>query len=216
MASTSLPGRSVRPHPSRKRVSPETSSPRSHARQPVDEEALAAGRVTGGVEQLDLDGPDRHDVATGVTDEIGHPTTGLPSDQVDLVLVGVDRHLMVGEQGGDPLDGVAHEGAADVIGVEVGGEDPDDAHAVRLGDADEIGDRIGGIDDEGLARGPVTDEVGEVDHLTGHLVVGGEVPPGEELSEVELRFRGHDQSVRAPPPPESPEYLQTQLLLDPS
>ena len=48
----SLPGRSVRPQPSRNSVSPET-------RLALDEEALAAGRVARRVDELD------HELADG-------------------------------------------------------------------------------------------------------------------------------------------------------
>ena len=50
------------------------------------------------------------------------------------------------------------------------------------------------VDDQRLARLAVADEVDEVDHLVGDLVVGGEVAAGEQLAEVEA-IVGHRRIV---------------------
>ena len=51
--------------------------------------------------------------------------------------------------------------------------------------AEQVVDPVGGIDDHRLPGGAVADQVDEVDHLAGHLVVGGEVPAGQQLAEVQ-------------------------------
>ena len=48
---------------------------------PVHQEALAAWRVPRGVQQLDLDGADRHPVPAVVGDHVAGFETGHPGDQ---------------------------------------------------------------------------------------------------------------------------------------
>ena len=60
----------------------------------------------------------------------------------------------------------------------------DDSHAVTLGHRDEVGDAIRGIDEQDFTALAVTDEVGEVDHLRGHLVTDGEVAARQQLPEI--------------------------------
>ena len=107
---------------------------------------------------------------------------GHPRGLVGLHVDGDLGHL---EQAGDALDAPPHHVAADVVGVVVGGQDPDALHAVGRQHAEQLVDAVGGVDDHRLAGLPVSDQVDEVDHLPGHLVVGGEVPPGQQLAEVE-------------------------------
>ena len=67
---------------------------------------------------------------------------------------------------------------------------------------EQLVDAVGGIDDDRLAGLPVAHQVDEVDHLAGHLVVGGEVPAGQQLAEVEAVGSGScgsaETSVTAP------------------
>ena len=64
------------------------------------------------------------------------------------------------EEVGDPLDPVPHEVAADVVGVEVGGEHPRATHAVGGEDVEEPADVVGGVHDHRLAGLAVADQVG--------------------------------------------------------
>ena len=72
-----------------------------------------------------------------------------------------------------------------MIGVVVGDERADDLQPVRADDLDELAHAVGRIDDQRLAGLPVPDQVDEVHHLLGDLVVDREVAAGEELTEVE-------------------------------
>ena len=71
------------------------------------------------------------------------------------------------EQLAEPFDGVAHHGAADVVGVVVGHQHAGQAQAVAGQHVEQIADPVGGVDHHRLPGLPVTDEVGEVDHLAG-------------------------------------------------
>ena len=123
MSSGLLPGRSVRPHPSRNSVSPLTSRP-SHL------EALAARGVAGRVHQRDLDGADLHDVAGIVNGQMIVADPCRAAYPRRLVALHVDRAVDPLQQVGDALDRVAHHRSADVIGVVVRGQHAGDPHAV--------------------------------------------------------------------------------------
>ena len=151
----------------------------------VDVEALAAGRVSRRVDQLDGDVADGDGVAAVVQHEVGLLGAGHPLHPRRLVALHVDRHGLQGEQLADAGDRVAPHRPADVVGVVVGGEGAGQAHAVGVEDGEQALDVVGGVDGDGLAGLPVADQVHEVDHLAGDGIGRGDVPPGEELAEVE-------------------------------
>ena len=99
----------------------------------------------------------------------------------------VHLHVDVGEreQLGDALDRPAAEVTADVIGVVVRDEHAGEAHAVGAEDVDELARAVRGVDRDRLAGLAVADEVDEVDHLLRDRIVTREVPPREQLPEVE-------------------------------
>ena len=145
------------------------------------------GRVTGRVHERDRDRADGHDVAAVVQHEIRLRRAGDALHAARLGPVDVDRRVdaLEPEQRGDAFDLPAHERAADVIRVVVGDERADDPHAVRARDLDQLAHAVRRVDDERLAGLAVADEVDEVDHLAGDLVVGREVAAREQLAEVE-------------------------------
>src|SRR5215813_10202530 len=114
MASESLPGKSVRPQPSRNNVSPETSRPstRKHWMPGVWPGVCTSSMRT----------------SPTVTTSPGSCTARSPTPSSDLHDVGrfgllhVDLHADELEQLPHALDPVAHHRAADVIGVVVGGQ----------------------------------------------------------------------------------------------
>ncbi len=161
----------------------------------VDQEALTPGRVPRRVDQLDVDAAHGDDVAGAV----GHQRVGLDTGDLlhELRLRGldVDRHVDPLQELGDAVDRVAHHGSADVIGVIVGREGTGEGHAVCLEEVDQRVGVVGGVDHDGFARRSIADEVAEVDHLLGNRVGRGEIPAGEQLSEVETIV--HDRTVVA-------------------
>ena len=97
------------------------------------------------------------------------------------------RHAVEREQLGDALDRPAAEVTAHVIGVVVRDEHVGEAQAVGGDDVDELAHAVRGIDRDRFAGLAVADDVHEVHHLLGDLVVGREVAPGEQLTEVQAR-----------------------------
>jgi hypothetical protein len=89
------------------------------------------------------------------------------------------------EQLGDTHHRVPHHRAADVIGMEVGGEGTGESHAVTFERLEDRRDVIGGVDHDRLAGGSITDQIDEVDHLTSDHVVATEVSTREQLAEVQ-------------------------------
>ncbi len=164
----------------------------------VDEEALAAGGVTRGVHQPDLDLADGDHIAGRVGDEVVGADARGALHPLDLLGLDVDRTREVPEEGRDPLDVVTHDRSADVIGVVVGGEHTGHRHPIVADVGDESLDIPGRIDEQALACRPVADRVREVDHLGREGIADGEVPPGEHLTEVEavVGVRSHAASVR--------------------
>ena len=94
----------------------------------VDEEALTARGVSGGVQETDGNLSDLEHIVTFVAHEACPPDTGRPLDPGDLIALDVDRDLDQLEEIGDARDVVAEQVAADVIGVVVGGEHAGEAH----------------------------------------------------------------------------------------
>ena len=189
MSSGLDPGRSVRPQPSRKRVSPATSLPSTRKH-------WLPGRVARRVDEGDGDLAHHHRVAAGVGGEVvGRDTRGL-GDPLDLVGLHVDRHLGELEEVGDARDLVAEQVPAHVVGVVVGGERAGEVHAVGGQDVEDGLRVVRRVDHHGLARLAVADQVDEVDHLLGDRIVLGDVHPGEDLAEVEAGGVGHGRIVR--------------------
>ena len=151
----------------------------------VDEEALAARGVPGGVDQFDVDLADPYVVAAGVFDDVALAEAGHLADELGLLVLGMDRHGHLVEQLLHPGDVEAHHRAANVVRVVVGGEYSGTPHAVGLENLQQGGDVVGRVDDDRLARVPVADQVHEVDHLLCHPVGGAEVAAGQQLPEVE-------------------------------
>jgi len=89
--------------------------------------------------------------------------------------------------------------------MEVGAERTNATHVVRLENAKQVVDAIGGIDDHRLPRLPVTHQVDEIHHLAGHVVIGGKITTSQKLAEIEpVRSDfsggiGHPSTVGFPP-----------------
>jgi hypothetical protein len=185
---------------------------------PVDQEALASRGVARGVDQGDGDRAHPDDVLSPVGDELSGPHTRRPEDPRRLIDLHVHRHRHQLEQPGDALDPPTHEVAAYVVGVIVGGQGADALHAVGPQDPEQLVDAVGGVDDQCLPGLPVADQVDEVRHLPGDLIVHGEVLPGQQLAKVQtVRARGarglhvgvgHIHTLRSSTPPEPLEGLR--------
>ncbi len=72
-----------------------------------------------------------------------------------------------------------------MVRVVVRHQGPGDGQPVRTRDLHQLAHAVRRVDDERLTGLPVADEVDEVHHLAGDLVVDGEVATGEQLAEVE-------------------------------
>ena len=151
-----------------------------------DEEALAAGCVARRVHQLDIDRPDRHDVAGIVSGDIARRETRGSRDPRDLGALDVDRTRLTVEQRRDAFDVETHHRPADVVGVVVRRQHARHPHVVGRRGVEQLADRVRRIDEQALARGAVADQIGEVDHLRGDRVTHGEVTPRQQLTEVQL------------------------------
>ncbi len=151
----------------------------------VDEEALAARGVAGGVDQLDRDVAHHHRVAALVLDELGRGRTGDSLHPRRLVALDVDGHRPQAEQLVDAGDAVARHVATDVVRVVVGGERARQLHVVLVEHVEDAADVVGRVDDHGLALLAVADEVDEVDHLPSDGVVVPEVATTQQLTEVQ-------------------------------
>ena len=118
-------------------------------------------------------------------DDLTVAQTGHLSDEPGLVTLGVDGNRGSFQQLGYPDDVGAHHGTTHVVRVVVGGQRTGAKHVIGRQDVEDAVDVIGRVNHYGLAGLPITDEVDEVDHLAGHRILGGEVPAGQELAEVE-------------------------------
>ena len=164
--------------------------------QPVlDKEALAARCVTWRVNQLDVDGTHTDRVAGCVGDERVHAEAGDLLDELGLRTLHVNRHVHLLEELGNPVEVIAHHGSAHVISVIVRGQRARDGHAVLGCDVDERVRVVCRVDYDSLARLPVANEVTEVDHLLGNRIVGGKVPAGQQLTEIQTF--AHERTVIA-------------------
>ena len=161
----------------------------------IDVEALAARRMTRCVHERDRDVAHMHHITPVVLYQlIGRQPAGA-RDPRRLGALHVHRATAPLEQCGDALHLVPAERAADVVGVEVSGQNPSDGHAIGLDHVEQFVHCVGGVDEHAFARGPVADCVDEVDHLLRHRVVDGEVATGEQLTEVEA-IRTHAPTLR--------------------
>ncbi len=161
----------------------------------VDQEALAPRCVSGGVDQLDVDAPDGHDVAGCVRDKGPRLDSGDLLHELGFGRLHVNWHVDPLEKLSDAVDLVTHHGAADMIGVIVRSERAGECHPIRLEDVDQGVCVIGRIDDDGLAGRSVADEVREVDHLLRDRVGGGEISARQQLAEVDAIV--HERTVVA-------------------
>ena len=118
------------------------------------------------VEKLQIDVADLDHVAGVNFDDIGVRQPRDFARALGLVLVEVDLGLDLGEHVGGALNVLPHHAAAEMILVIVGDENLVDFVAVAI---DRIDDRVDvpcGIDDRGLARVGIADEIDEVRHRT--------------------------------------------------
>ena len=158
-------------------MSPATNLPSTRKHWPPG--CDRADELDGDVAHADL-------VAAAVLDQVGVGRLGDPLHPLGLVGLHVDRHGMDGEQLPHAGDLVPRHVTADVVGVVVGGEGADQAHAVGVQQLEDVlHAAVGGVDDNGVTRLAVADEVDAVDHLAGERIAGGDVPPREQLLEVE-------------------------------
>ncbi|CAI7977002.1 hypothetical protein FRAHR75_20175 [Frankia sp. Hr75.2] len=165
---------------------------------PVHEEALAARGVTGGVQQADVHRADGDHVVVAVLDELGGPHARPAPHPLGLVPLQVDRDGRALQQLADPLQLDAEGRAADVVGVVVGDQRPGQPHVVGGQHVEQVAHPVGGVDHDGLARLPVTDEVDEVDHLGRGGITHREVTAGQQLAEVQAI--AHTASLRSAGP----------------
>ena len=148
ICSGSLPGRSVRPQPSRNSVSPETSRPSTRKH-------WLPGVWPGVWTSSIVDAADGDRVAR----RRGRRARSRRCPVVRATHGASSRCTWTGqldplEQRGDALDRVAHHRAADVVGVVVRGEHAGDRHAVGLDGVDEVVDGVRRVDEHALARSP--------------------------------------------------------------
>ena len=109
----------------------------------------------------------------------------------ERLLPAVDQLLRVADLSLDEIEAFDEERANRLVvaggklvlvgGRDEQGRDVTNDHAC----VDEVGDGIGRVDEQAFARRAVADRVDEVDHLLSEHVAGGEVAPGQQLSEVE-------------------------------
>ena len=116
-------------------------------------------------------------------------------DELHLGSLQVDRHVDPFEQLGNTTDLVAHHRASDVVGVVVRGEHADEPHPVRLQDVQHTRHVVRWVDDDRFACLPIADQIAEVDHLLCDQIAGGEVPPTQELPEIEAVIHGSDSRL---------------------
>ena len=152
---------------------------------PVDVKALTPRRVARRVDERDGDVAHLHHVAALVLHQLVGGEPAGAQDPRCLVALHVHRAAAPFEQRRHALELMAHQVAADVVGVEVRGQHAGDDHAVGFDHVDERVDVVGRVDQYALALLAVADGVDEVHHLLRDGVVGGEVATGEQLTEVE-------------------------------
>ena len=162
-----------------------------------DQEALASRRVARRVNQLDGDLAHLDHITRVMSGQCVGAETGGLGHEFDLRALQMNRHVDLFEKIGDAVDPVAHHGSADVIGVVVRAEHTDEAHPVGGQHVEQAGNVIGRIDNNGLFRLAVADQIAEIHHLLSHHVGRGKVSPTEELTEIEASI--HDRDSRLHP-----------------
>ena len=98
-----------------------------------------------------------------------------------------------------------------------GGEAADQAHAVGVQQLEDVLHAVGGVDDNGVTRLAVADEVDEAGTtLAGERIAGGDVPPREQLLEVEaVLVHGGSGYAWIPTAPDAPEGVVVPACLGP-
>lgn len=105
-----------------------------------------------------------------------HPG-GMLEIKRDVRLVHVHRHPMGLFQLGRALDVESEEISAGVIGVPMGIERAGQGEPLGLDLVEQLLDVPGRVDEPGLPRYGVADQVGEVHHLGRTELVAGKIPP---------------------------------------
>ena len=154
------------------------------------QETLASRCVTGGVKKGDVDVSHGHNISTCVRDEVSVSKTRRSHNPGGLVGLDVHRYGALLEQCRNAFDCVTHHRAAHMVGVIVGGQHPRQGHVVIIGDAQNVVDCIGGVNDYTFARVSIANQIDEIHHLVGQGVVGGKVPATQELSKIKSVVRG--------------------------
>lgn len=149
-------------------------------------ETLTSRSVARRVDTFDLDPTDPHHVSAVVQHQMIGTHSGGLLDPRCLVAIHVNRNVDAFEEAGHTLDAVAHHRPAHVVGMVVSGENTGETHSVGGRDVDQLVDPVRRIDDDALTRGPIADQVHEVDHLVSQWIVGREVVSGQKLAEVEV------------------------------
>lgn len=135
---------------------------------------------------------DRQHIAGRVLNEVVGADLGGLADPFGLFGLHVDRAIDLVEQCRDAVDGEAHHGTPDMVGVVVSGKDAGDSHVVSSNQVDELTGGVRRVDENAVAGYAVADRVDEVHHLLGELVSLREVSSGQELTEVETIVVGCD------------------------
>lgn len=162
-----------------------------------NQEALAAGRVTRGVQERHGNPADGRLVAGLVGDEVLTADGRHLLHPLELVALHVDRDVELLQECRDPFDPQPHHRAADMVRVVMGCKHPDRTHPVPLDGLDYRHDVIGRVHQQAFAGLTIADNVHEVDHLAGELVVDAEVPSGEQLPKVQAIVDHHADPSRA-------------------
>ena len=158
----------------------------------VDEEALAAGRVARRVDEGDGNVADDHCVARVVERQVGVGDVGLALHPLGLVALNVHRraHVVTSQQVPNALDRVAHQVAAEMVGVPMGREHAGDPEPLCADQIGELVDAVRRVNHDTLAARVVADDGDEAHHLASDGIVGGEVAAGEQLLEHEAVGHG--------------------------
>jgi len=110
-------------------------------------------------------------------------------DPWDFRRLNMDGQVDLLEEGSNALDGVTHHLAPDMVWVVVGGEHADRRHLVSVEYRQQVGDGIGRVHQQCLSGLAISNGIGKVDHGPSDRVIASEVPPGEQLAEVEAVAR---------------------------
>ena len=151
----------------------------------VEQKALAAGRVTRSVQQLDFDSADADLVAMLVGGEVAEADSGDPRNPKRFVGIYVYGHTRPIQQLGQALQLKTHHRAADMIGVMMGDQHTGQVHAVSLEGVDQVTGGVRRVYHYAVSGLTIANQVGEIAHLRRDHVAGGEIATGEQLTEVQ-------------------------------